>query len=263
VERGVHPVKVGVLVPVRNCIDMIETCLMTIMDQLDGCGLEVGAYVVDDASTDGTYEFLAARTEWYSALSHRPDRVGWPAALNRAAEMAIADGCDALFVMNADDFLRLDCIVKCADALDLFDCDFVIPPVQQIGGENVVQVSLPDATLGDFRDHTPIVAFCLVRSSVWEAVGGYHLDVNLPSHGYPPGAEPLAGHNEMDFYIRLLKGEFQYHVLATSPLVYYRMHPSQLHRQVVRHGAEALELIRKKHPEVLTVEPSREDSASD
>jgi glycosyltransferase involved in cell wall biosynthesis len=244
---------VGVLLPVRNALRTVETCLTTIRDQMYAPGLR-GAFVVDDASDDGTSEFLANRPDWYAKLERLPERRGWPAALNRAAELAIDDGCEALMICNADDFLRLDCIARCRSGLWRHDVDMVVPLVQQLGEENVVQASLDGASLGDFRDHTPIVAFAMIRADVWVSLGGYAADVNLPSdeHG-----DPMAGHNEMDFYIRFLKAGHNYVVLNEyGPLVYYRMHEGQLHRSIVRRHAEALRLIHTKHPEVLVTPPS-------
>lgn len=253
--------KVGILVPVRNGISTIETCLTSIRDQVN-VGLDTYAtYVVDDASEDDTWQYLVDRPGFYTGLIHWTERRGWPAALNRAAAMAIADECDVLFIMNADDFLRLDCISSCVARLHYHQADFVIPSVQQVGGQNVIQASLPWATLGDFRDHTPLVAFCLIRASVWTDVGGYHTDVNLPRRGK---SNPMAGHNEMDFYIRLLKEGYRYHVAPTDPAtVYYRMHDGQLHREVVARRREALHLIHTKHPEVLTTAPSPREGESE
>jgi GT2 family glycosyltransferase len=238
---------------VRNALCTVETCLTTIRDQLGVTELK-GAYIVDDASTDGTSEFLADRPDWYARMERLPERRGWPAALNRAAELAIGDGCTSLMVANADDFLRLDCIYRCYRALDRGGVKMVVPLVQQIGGENVVQRSLDGATLGDFRDHTPIVAFAMIRAEAWAHLGGYATDVNLPPD---ENGAPMAGHNEMDFYIRFLKAGYTYSVLTElGPLVYYRMHEGQLHRSIVRRHAEALRLIHRKHPEVLMAPPS-------
>ena len=247
--------KVGVLLPVRNALSTIETCLASITDQTYD---NTHVYVVDDASDDGTGEFLDDRPDWYHMLGRFTKRVGWPRALNSAARIAIYDGCDALFVMNADDFLRLDCIGQCVDELSRCPAiAFTVPLVQQIGGENVVQQSQASVTLGDFVDHTPLVAFCMIRSAAWETVDGYHVDVNLSPLG---NEDPMAGYNEIDFYIRLLKAGYRYTVLNhCRPLVYYRMHPDQLHRSIVSRHNEALTLIHRKHPEILTTPPWREE----
>lgn len=239
---------VAVLLPARNALRTIEAALGSITDQTYP---HTRVYVVDDASDDGTREFLQARPEWYTSLTVLPERRGWPAALNVAAGAALDDDCDVLFVMNADDLLRLDCIEECVwELLHHPELSFCVPLVQQVGGDDVVQRSLPGATLRDFAVHTPIVAFCAIWGAVWREVGGYATDVNLPPGS--DGSTPMAGHNEIDFYVRLIKGGHRYSVLEhLRPLVYYRMHPEQLHRSVVSRADEAIALIHAKHPEIL------------
>src|SRR5665213_2124974 len=105
--------KVGVIVPAYNALPYIECCLTTLWAQTH----PVSIYVVDDASTDGMSEFLQDRPAWYTQYYRHNTRCGWPLSLDRAADMAIADGCEAVFVMNADDFLRIDCIEKCVKAI--------------------------------------------------------------------------------------------------------------------------------------------------
>lgn len=230
--------KVGVVIPVRDGLPYIETCLTSINEQTYPCA----AYVVDDGSVDGTYEFLQDRPSWWRFLDRHEDSLGWPWSLNNAASNAIEDGCDAVFVMNADDFLRLDCIEKCVRLLHRVDA--VVPYTQQIGGENVVQESAAHVTLNDFISHTPMVAFGLVRSSVWEALNGYHQDVNLPGM--------TAGYNEWDFWLRFHKAGYL-HAVVTDPVVYYRMHHEQLHKETTSRHEEAVSLIYKKHPELHEV----------
>jgi glycosyltransferase involved in cell wall biosynthesis len=227
--------KIGVALPARNVAPYIETCITSINAQTHPCA----AYIVDDASDDGTYEFLAERPTWWRRLARNSEQAGWPWSLNYAAAMAIADGCDAVFVMNADDWLRLDCIEQCARLLQR--CDAVVPYTQQIGGENVVQASAGHVTPESFTDHTPLVAFCLVRADVWKALGGYHTDVNLPGL--------MAGYNEWDFWIRFhLAGNL--HNVVTEPVVYYRMHDEQLHRDTTAQHETAVALLRAKHPDL-------------
>jgi glycosyltransferase involved in cell wall biosynthesis len=205
-------VKIGVAVPTRNVAPFIETCLTSINAQTHPCA----AYIVDDASDDGCYEFLADRPTWWRRLSRHEERQGWPASLNAAAAMAIGDGCDAVFVMNADDWLRLDCIAQCVRLLQR--CDAVVPYTQQIGGQNVVQASAGHVTPDSFVDHTPLVAFGLVRADVDSAR-------RLPRRREP--ARPLAGYNEWDLVPLHQAGYL--HNVVTEPTVYYRMHGEQLH----------------------------------
>lgn len=227
--------RVGIAIPVHNGLPYIETLLTTIKAQTYPCA----AYIVDDASDDGTYEFLADRPSWYRWLSKHDPRCGWPRTLNDAAEMAIADGCDAVMVMNADDWLRLDAVEQLLRALQ--SADAAVPYCQQVGGVNVVQASAAHVSMADFIDHTPLVAHTLVRSPVWNALGGYDLAVNLP------GLD--AGYNEWDFWVRFHKAGYL-HQVVTEPVVYYRMHSGQLHIATTGRHAEAVGLIHARHPEL-------------
>lgn len=225
--------RVGVALPARNVAPFIETCLTSINAQTQPCA----AYIVDDASDDGTFEFLRDRPTWWRALARHEGRQGWPASLNHAADLAIRDGCDAVMVMNADDWLRLDAVEQLVRLLQR--CDAAVPYAQQVGGANVVQASADHVTPEAFVDHTPLVAFTLVRSDAWGALGGYHLDVNLPGL--------LAGYNEWDWWIRFHQAGYL-HGVVTDPVVYYRMHDAQLHRDTTAHHEQAVALLRAKHP---------------
>jgi glycosyltransferase involved in cell wall biosynthesis len=235
-------VKIGIALPARNVLPYIETCLTTINAQTYPCA----AYIVDDRSDDGTYEFLRDRPTWWRRLERSEGHQGWPLALNHAADLAIADGCDAVMVMNADDWLRLDCAEQLVRLLQRADA--AVPHCQQVGGANVVQASAGHATLADFTDHTPIVAHALIRADTWQHLGGYHHDVNLP------GLE--AGYNEWDFWVRFHKAQLL-HAVATEPLVYYRMHDAQLHRATTARHAEAVALIHAKHPDLRALHEER------
>lgn len=227
--------KVGLALPARNVLPYIETCLTSINAQTWPCA----AYIVDDASDDGTWEFLRDRPTWWRRLARHDERQGWPASLNEAAALAIADGCDAIMVMNADDWLRLDAIEQLARILQR--CDAAVPYCQQVGGANVVQASADHVTPESFVEHTPLVAHALVRVPVWAALGGYHTDVNLPGL--------LAGYNEWDFWVRFHQAG-HLHAVAADPLVYYRMHDAQLHRDTTAHHDQAVALLRAKHPDL-------------
>jgi GT2 family glycosyltransferase len=235
-------VKVGVAIPVRDQQRYIETLLTTVMAQTVPCA----AYIVDDASTDGLRDFLLARPSWWRAYETNQSRQGWPATLNTAAGLAIDDGCDAFMVMNADDFLRVDAIERLTRALQ--HADAAVPYCQQLGGQDIVQASADHVTLESFVDHTPLVAHTLVRSSVWRSLGGYDLDVNLPGL--------LAGYNEWDFWARFHTAG-HLHVTVQEPLVYYRMHPGQLHRATTARHAEAVALVHAKHPRLAAIAEER------
>lgn len=225
--------KIGVAIPTRNAARYVERCLTTIAAQTYPCR----AYVQDDASTDATYEFLEARPSWYDGLARNDRRRGWPTTLNRAARQAIDDDCDAVFLMNADDFLRLDAIERLAAKLP--GNDFVLVTGQQVGGDDVVQICKPNATWEDFLDHPPFMQEALVTAEAWRAVGGYSLDVTLEaSWGFK---------EDWDFWLKMHHaGRWRYAVVE-EPVYYYVMHEHQLHLADAGRYEEARRKILRKH----------------
>lgn len=235
--------RVGVAVPARNALRTIEALLTTINAQTYPCA----AYIYDDASDDGLARFLADRPTWYRRVVHGHTRVGWPGAVNGAVVAALADGCDAVFIAAADDLMRLDCIEKCVRALQ--NHDWVVPYSQQVGAENVVQVSSPHATLADFAVWPPFTDKALFRAEVWQAVGGYSTDIALPGSW---GCK-----EDWEFWIKVFKAGFTDYAVVTEPVYYYVMHPGQLHREDLDRTDQAVALIRAKHPDVWALRPDQ------
>jgi GT2 family glycosyltransferase len=225
--------RVGILVPARNTKFFIEACLTTLQAQTH----RVSVYVVDDASDDGLYDFLVGRKNLYTKLARNTSRKGWPKTLNKCADMAIADGCEALFVMASDDLLRLDCIKKCVRALD--KKDWCVVYAQQIGAENVIQASKENAVLEDFLHHPPIVNYGLIPTKVWKEVGGYSTDITLPdNYGFK---------EDWDFWIKVFKAGYTNYDVVKEPVYYYIMHDNQLHKSGVHRYEEARKVILEKH----------------
>lgn len=238
--------KVGVAVPTYNVKAFVENCLTTIRDQTYD---NVFAYICDDRSDDGTYEFLRDRPQLYRNLTQNATHLGWPETLNGAANLAIADACDAIFVMASDDWLRLDCIARCVEILQKA-MSFAVCTTQTIGELDVVQVSRGRAQMRDFAEWPPIVNQALVHVTPWKAVHGYSTDVRLP--GLPNGFM-----EDWDFWLKIFQAGFGYYEVVRDPVYYVRMHPGQLHKQAGLTGqerdgrvAEFRALMHAKFPEL-------------
>lgn len=228
----VYP-KVGVCIPAHNAKKYIEMCLTSLKAQT----YPVSIYIVDDASDDGLYGFLSDRPEWYTEIYANSHREGWPISLNRAVIAALDDGCDAVFLMNADDFLRLDCIEKAVEAIQHHD--WVVCNAQQVGGENVVQACKLNATLEDFKGYPPITNYMLIPSGIWQEVGGYPTDVTMPGNwGYK---------EDWAFDIELFQHGYTNYAVVEEPVYYYVMHEDQLHEPGELRHAEAKKLIMDKY----------------
>lgn len=229
--------KIGIALPARNTLPYIETALTSINAQTYPCA----AYIVDDVSSDGMTKFLCDRPSWYRRLLINDDRQGWPASLNRAAQAAIEDGCDAVFTMNSDDFLRLDCIEQCVRALARHD--WVVANAQQVGGENVVQANKTNAILADFRTWPPLTNYALIPGRIWTQLGGYASDVTVPNSW---GAA-----EDWDFWIRMFKAGYTDYGVVTDPTYYYRMRPGQLHELRAGIHEQTVDLLRRKHADLF------------
>ena len=236
--------KIGVVVPVLNALPWIENLITSIEAQTQPpyCLYLVVDRPAGSPDDDGTWDFMAARWSHYS-LTRNDVHLGWPATLNRAAHFALDHGCDAIFVANADDWLRLDCLEKAAAALT-DGVDWVNVYGQQVGGRDVVMESIPPASLADLTTHTPCTNFALIRSGAWRTVRGYAENLGLPGLG--------AGYEDWEFWVRMVKAGMRGAVVR-EPLYYYRMHDRQLHRGTTARHAEAVDMIMRRHPDLAAL----------
>lgn len=235
-------IKVGVALPIYNAINYIEQCLYSLVDQT----YPVTIYMVDDASTDSrngytVHDFLSSRlNNWLKGhvLERNEENLGWPKTLNKAAKLAIDDGCDVIFNMNADDWLRIDAIAKMINALKN-NCDWVNCYGQQVGGPNVIMESKENLNIQDFMEATPLTSWGLIRSEAWQDVGGYSEDVYIDD-------SIKAGYEDWEFWLKMYKAG-KSHVVVKEPLYFYRMHPDQLHIKTTGQHELARQKILNKH----------------
>lgn len=228
--------KVGVIIPARNARPWIGEMLASVRDQT----YPAYAYIAEDWSDDGTLEWLDGHPELWRGLERNPSRLGWAGGLNAAAELALADGCDAVFTASADDRMHPDCVARCVAALT--DRDFVVPYAQQFGEADHVQASLPDAGRDDFVRWPPLIDKALIRSHVWQWLGGYSPAATLP--GTYGTAE------DWDWWIRVWKAGFTRYAVIEEPLYFVRVHPGQLSDRRGEHHAATVDLLRQLHPDL-------------
>lgn len=237
--------KVGVIIPARNALPYLATMLGSIRRQTH----PVNTYIAEDRSDDGTYDWLEQNPDCWSGLRRNRERLGWAGSLNAAANLALDDGCDALFTASADDKLHPECIARCAAVLDADGGrDFVVPYAQQFGGATAVQASLPDVTLEDFAAWPLLIDKGLFRRETWEAVGGYSPAATLP------GSYGCA--EDWDFWIRIWKAGLTQYALVEQPLYFVRVHPGQLSDSRGTQHAATVDLLRRLHPDLPWTEAS-------
>ncbi|MFJ8995615.1 glycosyltransferase [Streptomyces sp. NPDC102279] len=231
--------KIGVVIPARN----VETFIGELLASIQAQTHPAHAYIAEDRSDDSTHQWLRDHPELYTSMRRNRVRKGWAGSLNAAAQLALADGCDAILTVSADDKLHPECIARCAAVLNADGGrDFVVPYAQQFGGGDIVQASLPDATMDDFLRWPPLIDEALFRRNVWETVGGYSPKAT------PPGTWGTA--EDWDFWIRVWKAGFTRYAVIDTPLYFVRVHPDQLSRGRAEHHAATVDLLRKLHPDL-------------
>ncbi|MFF7130411.1 glycosyltransferase [Streptomyces sp. NPDC008240] len=231
--------KVGIVIPARNALPYLATMLGTIRRQTH----PVHTYIVEDRGDDGTYDWLKQNPDCWSGLGRNRVRKGWAGSLNGAAQLALDDGCDAIFTASADDKLHPECIARCVAALNGDGGkDFVVPYAQQFGEADHVQASLPDCGLDDLVVWPPLIDKALIRRETWETVGGYSPKATLPgSYG---SAE------DWEWWIRVWKAGLTRYAVVEQPLYFVRVHPGQLSHERGDWHAATVDLFRRLHPDL-------------
>ncbi|WP_435279351.1 glycosyltransferase family 2 protein [Streptomyces sp. 1222.5] len=231
--------KVGVIIPARNARPWIGEMLASIQAQTH----PAHAYIAEDRSDDGTWEWLREHTDMWAGMRRNRVRKGWAGSLNAAARLALDGDCDAVFTASADDRLHPECIARCVAVLNADGGhDFVIPWAQQFGEADHVQASLPDCGLDDLVVWPPLIDKALIPRATWETVGGYSPRATLPgSYG---SAE------DWEWWIRAWKAGLTRYAVIEQPLYFVRVHPGQLSHDRGDWHAATVDLYRQLHPDL-------------
>lgn len=229
--------KVGLGVPVRNMVSFIEECLQSLRNQTYD---DIMVFVTDDRSDDGTFEWLQDHPEYLDGLSLNESRLGWAGNMNACLDMAIREECDAVMAVSADDILVPYAIETLVGLLEEDNRDWVQCAVKEWGGGNRVFTSKHDPVLADFKTWPPLNDKVLIRSHIWEEVGGYSNDIS------PPGSWGSA--EDWDFWIKIFKTGYTNYKIIDDPLYWYRIHEDNLSWD--RHNVHVYTVhrLREKYP---------------
>src|SRR5581483_1554712 len=91
--------KIGVVTVTFNSEQVLQDFLSSLRGQTHS---DYRLYVVDNASTDGSIDYLMKHMPPRSALLRNAENVGFAAATNQGVRDAMEDGCDAILAINND-----------------------------------------------------------------------------------------------------------------------------------------------------------------
>ncbi len=121
--------KVSIVVPIYNVREFLPLCLHSIRAQRYP-NLEV--IVIDDGSSDGSFELAASFDEIMSIRVLQKTNAGLGAARNTGSERI--DDTDYLLFLDSDDALPLGTIWRYVRAAEKHKSDFVVGPAKRMKG---------------------------------------------------------------------------------------------------------------------------------
>lgn len=182
---GKNKMKVGVIIVTWNSIQHIDNCIGGLLKHESS-----PIYVVDNGSIDDTPEYIKTKFPEVKLFS-LPLNTGFSAGNNYGIKMALNDGCDAVFLLNADTIIDRSFINPCRQILEDNRSIGIVGPVvveadkpdmiQCAGGRiNLNSLTFPylerakNYTPNDLFKHVDYVlgAAMLIRSSVINLIGG-------------------------------------------------------------------------------------------
>jgi len=166
--------------------------------------------IVDDGSTDNTFEIVSSYKDPRMRYVKHNRNMGMPTALNTG--FANANG-DYLTWTSDDNFYAPDAITKLISFLETQNCQFAYSDFYRFSDKNLSDfeiLRLPD--IPDLENKNCIGPCFLYSRNVHETVGEYDPDTFLAE--------------DYDYWIRVSKTYSMHHL--PEPLYYYRTHPQSL-----------------------------------
>jgi glycosyltransferase involved in cell wall biosynthesis len=232
--------RVAVIVPIYNGERYLAEAIESIVDQTYG---DWEAVLVDDSSTDGSYQIAASFADAHpdKIAVHRLDRnVGVAEARNKA--IAASRRGELIALLDHDDYWRSEYLER---SVALFDEVRAAGRRVGIVGSNAFILTSDgghDRTIADVRgwpervdydamiQRNQIPARAMFTRAAYEEAGGFSSD--------------CIGSDDYDLWLRMMEADYE--VVATpEPLAVYRHHPGGFSRNRVAMSEATLSVYRR------------------
>ena len=220
---------VTVVVPCYNMANSIGDTIMSVRKQIF---LNWRLIVVDDGSTDGSFDrIMAAFEDDYRCTAIKQENSGVAAARNAAISQA---NPGLILPLDADDKLAPRALFEFIFAAARnTDADLFVPWVHHVSPEKDWIVRRQYKGYEALLKQNSLPNSCMYTKSGWEKAGGYRSGTM---------------YEDWEFWIRLLGPESKV-VSVPIPLIEYAVRPdSRLHEAMKRHREE-VDIIKRLNPE--------------
>lgn len=224
--------RVTVVIPCYNQGAFIWDALLSVFEQTVG-GVDV--VVVDDGSDDGVTSPMLADLDLPGVRVLHQDNAGLPAARNAGIAAARAP---LVVTLDADDMLAPSYVERLAEALgDDPTIAFAHCWAELVGDVHMIWATRPYNPYQLLLSNS-VVGCVMLRTSAWEAVGGY--DESMRS-----------GNEDWDLWIRLSAAGFS-SVQVREPLFRYRKHGVSMSVETESRYEDALDDRTARLPDVYS-----------
>lgn len=233
-----------IVTPAYNAMPYIRACHESIISQTYSAWRWI---VVDDASTDGTGEWLdtVARADSRITAVHRPTNSG-NAKLPRDTGVMLSTTARVMLI-DADDTISPDYIQKMMERMDTMEADIVYPRMVFMDKEGKTAGTLPDIPLDD-RLYTG-------RETVMMTLPAWHIGCNgglyrrhILEAVMEQSRQCLMNTDEVDERRCMLMTE---RIAFAPPSYFYRRPPTSITSRPGRHYLDMLRTDRQLHSLIL------------
>jgi glycosyltransferase involved in cell wall biosynthesis len=232
-DKNLNP-KISVLMPVYNCRPYIEESVNSIFNQTY---TDFEFIIIDDCSTDGTYEYLSALKDPRLNLISKPKNTGYTVSLNMGLEIAKGE---YIARMDGDDISLLDRFAKQVEFMDK-NLDIIVcgGAYEAIGSDfKFIPKYTNDDIAYDLMSLSPIAhPTSFFRNSILKKNNIKYNKEYEPAEDY-----------------KMWSSLSEYGKLANlkDVLLYYRVHPNQISSIRAKSQEETTKLIAYEHLKKLS-----------